>query len=663
MAMRRRSSMDPASAERLLGPGRTLVDATMLTLALGFLSLLTASLSYLVVSRRLRDSYLTLAIWVIPEWVSAVTTWITALSRAAQEYAMLGSYTFGIPSGLDAAAGCLIGIRRSVPAGLCSRLRSLTAARNMQKALNYVRKTIVPPLMALGNVAWARLIFNRLRMPESVPPITQAQEGVRAVSPALVPTDLKNGDRAAVGGDPAIADHSRMSEKSRIPRIMLGSTFTVVSCGSNCEAVAPRISEAVKSRTPATEGPVSTDIKKWEMVLALAAALTAYHAFRRYDVYYPSVHAVLLLGSAIIAALLISSSSNASSAGILPTLRQIIPTYLFCLGSSILSYRLSPLHPLARYPGPYLRRVSHFVSACIVAPGNRCRHFDALCRKYGDIVRTGSELLRDGNSNNVWSIIGDGMSVYLGRIPGAAGPLNKLLESGSDFASKRIGRGSHTRDLFHYLDTTSVALTSIFYCVLTHPAVYGTLQVEIDKFCPPGEDVNASGDVLLDAAMCLHRDPRNFSLSLSFWPERRLIASGQLRIEDARFPSSPSPGLASESDSKSPTFTWRENGTDMYSEKPGKVDLVHNDGACTPFSYGPMNCTGKGLAMLDMRTAVAALLQRFEVRLREGWDPASFEREHKDYFSATRPELPVVLRLQCRNFNAAYERLDASCQL
>ncbi|KAI0682135.1 cytochrome P450, partial [Cerioporus squamosus] len=104
---------------------------------------------------------------------------------------------------------------------------------------------------------------------------------------------------------------------------------------------------------------------------------------------------------------------------------------------------------------------------------------------------------------------------------------------------------------------------------------------------------------------CLHRDPRNFSFPLSFWPERWLIA-----------------------------------------EKPSKADFVHNDGACIPFSYGPMNCAGKGLAMLEMRTVIAALLQRFEMRLREGWDPASFEREYKDYFTATRPELPVVLRVR-----------------
>lgn len=37
-------------------------------------------------------------------------------------------------------------------------------------------------------------------------------------------------------------------------------------------------------------------------------------------------------------------------------------------------------------------------------------------------------------------------------------------------------------------DTTSSALTSLFFLLLTHPAAYARLQAEIDKFYPPGED-------------------------------------------------------------------------------------------------------------------------------------------------------------------------------
>ena len=37
-------------------------------------------------------------------------------------------------------------------------------------------------------------------------------------------------------------------------------------------------------------------------------------------------------------------------------------------------------------------------------------------------------------------------------------------------------------------DTTASALTSMFFCLLTHPNAYASLQDEVDKFYPKGED-------------------------------------------------------------------------------------------------------------------------------------------------------------------------------
>ncbi|TBU27644.1 high nitrogen upregulated cytochrome P450 monooxygenase 2 [Dichomitus squalens] len=140
----------------------------------------------------------------------------------------------------------------------------------------------------------------------------------------------------------------------------------------------------------------------------------------------------------------------------------------------------------------------------------------------------GSELLREGDKNNVWAVLEKGMAlgmflahlpwlgVYIGHIPGAAWPLQSLLAHGEKAAAKRLARGSTTSDLFHYLnnenlpekpspaprqlyddgvlavvagsDTTSSALTSVFNCLLTHPETYAKLQEEVDRFYPTGED-------------------------------------------------------------------------------------------------------------------------------------------------------------------------------
>lgn len=128
------------------------------------------------------------------------------------------------------------------------------------------------------------------------------------------------------------------------------------------------------------------------------------------------------------------------------------------------------------------------------------------------------------------------LGIYISYIPGAAGPLNTLLARGRELATKRIARGSSSRDLFHYLvnldctellrplpmiflvfqnnedlldkepppsrqliddgilavvagsDTTSVVLKSLFFCILAHRNTYEKLQEEIDRFYPQGVD-------------------------------------------------------------------------------------------------------------------------------------------------------------------------------
>ncbi len=72
---------------------------------------------------------------------------------------------------------------------------------------------------------------------------------------------------------------------------------------------------------------------------------------------------------------------------------------------------------------------------------------------------------------------------------------------------------------------------------------------------------------------------------------------------------------------------------------------MHNEAGFLPFSHGPMNCVGKTLAMQEMRMVVCELLQRFRIRAQEGWDRGSFEREYRDYFTSTGPEVPVLLEV------------------
>ena len=116
----------------------------------------------------------------------------------------------------------------------------------------------------------------------------------------------------------------------------------------------------------------------------------------------------------------------------------------------------------------------------------------------------------------------------------------------------------------------------------------------------------------------LQRDPRNFTFPDKFWPERWLIASGQLRYEDARLPSSVA--------------------------KHDIPEFVHNEAAFAPFSIGPMNCPGKGLALMEMRLVLCHFMQKLELSFPKGYDPMDWDRQLEDRFVMKIGVLPVLAR-------------------
>ena len=54
-----------------------------------------------------------------------------------------------------------------------------------------------------------------------------------------------------------------------------------------------------------------------------------------------------------------------------------------------LAYRLSPFHPLVKYPGPFLFKTSKWWAACLSGTGDQHRYLKRLHDRYGDVVRIG----------------------------------------------------------------------------------------------------------------------------------------------------------------------------------------------------------------------------------------------------------------------------------
>ncbi|KAI9068088.1 high nitrogen upregulated cytochrome P450 monooxygenase 2 [Trametes sanguinea] len=550
------------------------------------------------------------------------------------------------------------------------------------------------------------------------------------------------------------------------------------------------------------------------LLVVCAMGLISHQFFRRLETYVISTHMLLLGIPPAMGFFLLRNSMSQLAAAALSCI-----VFLSSVITSVTIYRLSPFHPLGRYPGPVACKLSKFWMAGISLTGRQHTYIQNLHRRYGDVVRIGpnelsirdpsvlnpmlgigglpkgpimvgriltatnlplvgildpdlhaerrkpwnrafsavalkeyeplianrvtqlvrvlsdrrgeidigrffnyfsydfmmdmaygggSELLRDGDTKNIWHTMEAGwpaatalshvpyLGPYGGRVPAIAATVDRLVSYCRKFTLKRIERGSERKDIFHYLnnedqpekpsppisqllddgilaivagsDTTSSALTSLAFCLATHPPALGRLQAEIDKLYPAGEDPCAAvhyrdmhyltavihetlrlyppvpsgmhrrvphgtygvmlgpyfvpgGTSMFLHPYSLHRDPRYFSpFTDGFWPERWLVAAGRISLGE---------GL--------------RGAPDGYT-KVDSVTFKHNEAAFLPFSHGPGNCVGKQLAMQEMRAVVCALLQKFDLRLREGWDVREYDRGFKDYFVTTRPEVPMTLQ-------------------
>lgn len=67
--------------------------------------------------------------------------------------------------------------------------------------------------------------------------------------------------------------------------------------------------------------------------------------------------------------------------------------FLLSLVISVSLYRLSPFHPLARYPGPVLFKLTRLAALWVCVGGKQHLYYHELHKKYGPYVRTGEFLL------------------------------------------------------------------------------------------------------------------------------------------------------------------------------------------------------------------------------------------------------------------------------
>lgn len=98
---------------------------------------------------------------------------------------------------------------------------------------------------------------------------------------------------------------------------------------------------------------------------------------------------VRIVGPLLLLLPLCLSALLAPHYGQYPAVALSFAVYYTTLTASIVVYRLSPFHPLAKYPGPVLAKVSRCWFAHVALKGKQHLVLVELHNRYGDIVRIG----------------------------------------------------------------------------------------------------------------------------------------------------------------------------------------------------------------------------------------------------------------------------------
>jgi len=304
-------------------------------------------------------------------------------------------------------------------------------------------------------------------------------------------------------------------------------------------------------------------------------------------------------------------------------------------------------------------------------------------------------MMKDGDVEGFWALIEKGFKplsfaqhvpytapYFLGS-PLAAPMLRQMVSLAKSHITARIDRGPLRKDFMDHIlelegaekmtldnicadatlamtagsDTTATTTSNACFYLVTHPELLARLRNEIDEAFPlsegrdPTDTAKLGAMPFLNAVLheCLRlyppvpigiqRSPERGRGSRligdRFMPEGTALTVSPYAIHrDARY-FSPHP------DSFIPDrWLYKEGGQDAPS------DFVNNVDAFVPFSLGHMSCPGKGLAFVEMRIVLSMLVQKFDMRVKNGWNIKEWENGFGAYLILTRGKLPIELSLR-----------------
>ncbi|KAI0712109.1 cytochrome P450 [Earliella scabrosa] len=121
------------------------------------------------------------------------------------------------------------------------------------------------------------------------------------------------------------------------------------------------------------------------LIVVISIALLVYLVFKRFEPVHIRHHfGLLLVLPALLAAFVLSPHYAPGRAALIA-----YAVHFATILTATIVYRASPWHPLARYPGPFIYRLSKLAFAWTASDGKQYVHLHQLHERYGDIVRIG----------------------------------------------------------------------------------------------------------------------------------------------------------------------------------------------------------------------------------------------------------------------------------
>ncbi|KLO15623.1 high nitrogen upregulated cytochrome P450 monooxygenase 2 [Schizopora paradoxa] len=265
------------------------------------------------------------------------------------------------------------------------------------------------------------------------------------------------------------------------------------------------------------------------------------------------------------------------------------------------------------------------------------------------------------------------------KFPSITGSVSKFREFTIACARRRKEMGSSTKDLYYHLtnedgaqletpnvesilsngelaiiagaDTSANALSGVFYYLLTHPRELSRLREEVDRVFPRGEGdaVDASRLAGMEFLNAVINETLRLQPALPTYTQRAPAKGSGGHWLGQRFIAEGTAVIA-------PIYTIHRDPANFWpypdqfrpdrwlTKHGGKAEWRTNTNAFMPFSMGPANCAGKNLALAEMRTVVAVMVQRFDIEFAQGYDPRTYEEKLEDKFIVQVGELRVSLK-------------------